>query len=201
LTEQLRDEFGFDGYVSSDFGAISGLGEGNHAVAATDADCVRMFIEAGGSVNGHDFGDNYEKLVVGLVEGGNMPEATLDKATANVLRVKARLGLIVGGPNATNATLYTDESLIRTSLGANAEHVAVGLRAARESVVLIKNEQSTLPLVGARKVLVLGPNADEARMGDYSAAGWAGAAPNGGGNIDNKNIVPVLEGIKVRVHK
>jgi hypothetical protein len=34
-------------------------------------------------------------------------------------------------------------------------------------------------------------------MGDYSAAGWAGAAPNGGGNIDNKNIVPVLEGIKL----
>jgi beta-glucosidase len=152
MTQQLRGEFGFDGYVSSDFGAITGLGPDNHAVAASDEECVKMFIEAGGSVNGHDFGNNYEKLIVGLVQGGKMSEEVLDKATANVLRVKARLGVIVGGPNATNATLYTDESLIRTNLGANADHVAVGVRAARESVVLLKNEKSTLPLVGAKKV-------------------------------------------------
>ena len=42
-----------------------------------------------------------------------------------------------------------------------------------------------------------GPNADEVRTGDYSAAGWAGGAPNGGGNIDNKNMVTPLEGLKL----
>eukprot|EP00040_Diaphanoeca_grandis_P028777 m.167146 g.167146 ORF g.167146 m.167146 type:complete len:979 (+) comp31454_c0_seq3:101-3037(+) len=195
LTEQLRDTFGFDGYVASDFGAIQGLGPDNHAVAANDSDCIRQFLEAGGSVNGHDMGDNYETLIVGLVTSNVMSLATLDKAVANVLRVKARLGLIENGP--MSDTLTTNLELIRTNLGANQQHVELAERAALESVVLLKNDQNILPLKqDIAKLLILGPNADEVRTGDYSAAGWAGGAPNGGGNINNNNSVTVIEGLK-----
>jgi len=165
LTEQLRGAFGFDGYVSSDFGAISGLGLSNHAVAANDSEAVRMFLTAGGSVNGHDFGSNYEQLVVGLVESGRVPITVLDTAVANVLRVKTRLGLVP--TNQTAYSPYTDETRVQSSLGDNAAHRALAERAARESVVLLRNEDNTLPLDPAktRRLLVVGPNADEARTG------------------------------------
>ena len=86
--------------MSSDFGAISGLGPQNHAVAANDSDCVRQFLEAGGAVNGHDMGAGYEQLVVALVASGVMAPEVLDRAAGDVLRVKARLGLLAGaGPD------------------------------------------------------------------------------------------------------
>lgn len=100
LTTQLRDEFKFKGYVTSDFGAISGLGTvengGHHGTCASDEDCVQQFIEAGGSQNGHDFGDQYEVHVQNLVKKGKMSMATLDRAAGAILSVKARLGLIPG---------------------------------------------------------------------------------------------------------
>ena len=179
-----------------DFGAISGLGPGNHASASNDSECVRQFIDAGGSVNGHDFGDNYEVHVCELVNEGRMSVATLNTAVGNVLRVKARLGLIKNGPY-KESMLVTDETLITRHLGSNITHAAVATRAATESVVLLKNDRRTLPLSqSTKKLLVLGPNADEVRTGDYSAAGWAGGAPNGGGNINNLNSVTILEGLK-----
>eukprot|EP01051_Picozoa_sp_SAG22_P009281 SAG22_NODE_764_length_7397_cov_6.955604_5_plen_62_part_00 len=48
-------------------GAIAGLGPNNHAVAANDTECVRLFLEAGGSMSGHDFGTDYEKHALELV--------------------------------------------------------------------------------------------------------------------------------------
>jgi beta-glucosidase-like glycosyl hydrolase len=120
-----------------------------------------------------------------------------------------------------------DEKLVQTNLGDNPKHRATAVRAAQESVVMLANGGSTLPLdpTKIKKLLVLGeqqsiclleptqclgvllrqgfylhaagPNADEVRTGDYSAAGWAGGAPNGGGNIDNENMVTPLEGLKL----
>jgi hypothetical protein len=85
---------GNDRYTMSDFGAVEMLGPASHAVAANDSECVRMYIAAGGSVNGHDFSDNYEKLVAELIQTGGLTMNQLDVAVGNVLRVKARLGLI-----------------------------------------------------------------------------------------------------------
>jgi len=190
LTTQARDEFGFEGYICSDFGAITGLGKGNHAVAATDEECVQQFIEAGGSMNGHDFGDQYEIHAANLVKSGKMTMATLDKAAGAILKVKARLGMIPVAFGGKPDDALVDATLVATNLGDNPKHVAAAIRAAKESVVMLMNEKNTLPLdaTKVKKLLVLGPNADEVRTGDYSAAGWAGGAPNGGGNIDNKNM-------------
>ena len=112
LTTQLRDEFNFKGYVTSDFGAISGLGTvengGHHGTCASDEDCVQQFIEAGGSQNGHDFGDQYEVHVQNLVRKGKMSMATLDRAAGAILSVKARLGLIPGAfPETAGRLLYS----------------------------------------------------------------------------------------------
>jgi len=193
LTDVLRGQLGFDGYVSSDFGAISGLGPRNHAIAANDSDCVRVFLEAGGSVNGHDFNENWESLVINLATSGTLPLSVLDRAVGDVLRVKGRLGLLEGGGG-----LIVDPSRVSTLLGDNVTHVATALRAARESVVLLENTHSTLPLnpSALKKVLVVGPNADAIRAGDYSAGGWAGGSPNGGGNINNANSVTVVQALK-----
>ena len=196
LTDVLRGQLGFDGYVSSDFGAISGLGPNNHAVAANDSECVRQFLVAGGSLNGHDMGARYETLVVALVASGAMPEAVLDVAAGNVLRVKARLGLLSGvGPG---SPAIVDPARVATFLGDNDAHRAVALRAARESVVVVQNDGGVLPLstTALKNVLVVGPNADAIRAGDYSAAGWAGGSPNGGGNINNANAVTTVQALK-----
>ena len=225
LTDELRGRLGFDGYVASDFGAISGLGPGNHATAANDSECVRQFLSAGGSVNGHDFGDNYELLVAQLVAANRLSASEFDTAVANVLRVKARLGLIPGVTGVPYRPLV-DTKRVQTYLGDNAAHVKTARRAALESVVLLSNDKNTLPIpppppppaapvtvaslaaavAGSTsdmiqknsplRILVVGPNADEVRTGDYSAAGWAGGAPNGGGNINNNNSVTILEGLK-----
>lgn len=111
----------------SDFGAISMLGPSQHAVAANDSECVRMYIEAGGSVNGHDFDANYEKLVAGLIKSGGLTMAQLDTAVGNVLRVKGRLGLIPidGLPFQP----LVSEDLVRMDLGPFVEPEPCCLRA------------------------------------------------------------------------
>ena len=199
LEDLLRGELGFEGYVSSDFGAIHNL-QSLHYTAADGPEAVRQFLEAGGSVNGHDYHADYEAIVANLTDSGRMASETLDLAAGRVLAVKRRLGLLrdVGGVAATGA-YRTDPALVATRLGDAPSHRAVAARAAAESVVLLANDR-VLPLdadaLAGKKVAVVGPNGDEGRMGDYSAAGWSGGAPSGGGNIDTFNMVPVLEGLR-----
>ncbi|EGB12090.1 hypothetical protein AURANDRAFT_539, partial [Aureococcus anophagefferens] len=191
LEDLLRGELGFEGYVSSDFGAIHNL-QSLHYTAADGPEAVRQFLEAGGSVNGHDYHADYEAIVANLTDSGRMASETLDLAAGRVLAVKRRLGLLrdVGGVAATGA-YRTDPALVATRLGDAPSHRAVAARAAAESVVLLANDR-VLPLdadaLAGKIVAVVGPNGDEARMGDYSAAGWSGGAPSGGGNIDTFNM-------------
>ena len=91
-------------------------------------------------MDGHDFGDKYEQYIVALVQNGTMSMKTLDVAVANVLRVKTRLGLVAMKPSDINI----DETLVSTRLGDNPKHVALGLRAARESIVLLNNDDNVL---------------------------------------------------------
>lgn len=201
LTEVLRGQMDFDGYVSSDFGAIHNLLT-VYATAATPGESIVQFLSAGGSVQGHDYDhDYYQTAIVAMVKNGTMPQSVLDTAAGRVLTVKDRLGLL--------AQPYTDESLLANATGANPDHVAVARQAALEAMTLLNNSAGVLPLhLGSSdgtggggegaiaKVAVIGPNADYPRMGDYAAGGWTGGTPAGGGNINNANTVPVLEGIK-----
>ncbi|WP_333621269.1 glycoside hydrolase family 3 N-terminal domain-containing protein [Sphingobacterium multivorum] len=160
LKDILRKDWGFTGFVVSDLLSISGL-NGGHATAATAEEAASQSIHAGLDVDlsGTGYGSNLLKAVQqGLVE-----PAVLDTAVARVLRMKFNLGLF-DHP-------YVDEKLVAQKV-ATAQNKMVARQVARESIVLLKNDQHILPLSKSlKRIAVIGPNADNAynQLGDYTA--------------------------------
>src|SRR5438067_2217846 len=177
LTERLRNDFGFKGYVVSDSGAVEYL-YNKHAVAADMKEAVRQSIEAGLNVKTNfTKPEDFILPLRELVKEGKVSMKTLDDRVRDVLRVKFLVGIFdhpyITDPDAT-------ERIVNS-----AEHQQVALRAARESLVLLKNEKNTLPLSKAIKsIAVIGPNADDDSLTQYRYG------PNG------VKGVTVLEGIK-----
>jgi len=149
LTRILREEWGFDGFVVSDWESIPQLAV--HGLTADARESAREAANAGLDVDmaGHAYADHLESLVA---EGGVTPER-LDALVANVLRIKFRLGLFEDP-----FTNPADFPAI-----ANEEHLRAARQAALESAVLLKNEERTLPLDGASlaSLAVIGPLADD----------------------------------------
>lgn len=160
LKDILRKDWGFTGFVVSDLLSISGL-NGGHATAATAEEAASQSIHAGLDVDlsGTGYGSNLLKAVQqGLVE-----PAVLDTAVARVLRMKFNLGLF-DHP-------YVDEKLVAQKV-ATAQNKTVARQVARESIVLLKNDQYILPLSKSlKRIAVIGPNADNTynQLGDYTA--------------------------------
>jgi beta-glucosidase len=155
----LREEWGFQGFVLSDLGAIQRLYEA-HRVAATPKDAVCLANRSGVDMQFYDFDHPvFQKALMDCVHEGSLSESNLDAAVRSVLRVKFELGLF-------------DHPMIDTGLNARVhrakEHLAVSLESSRESMTLLKNEGSLLPLAkSTRRIAVIGPNATVARYGDY----------------------------------
>jgi|EP01047_Picozoa_sp_COSAG01_P040038 beta-glucosidase len=198
LTDILRDEWGFDGVAMGDFGAIGRL-QGSHKVAANPVDCVAQFLNAGGNQKGSDI--DIEQPIMCLMKTGGcncgpkckLSEATLNERVKDVLRVKARLGLIGN----LQSTLVKERPLPASDSDpthAWRAHNGIADRLAHESTILLQNTNSTLPIEpsSVRTIAVLGPNADAPRFGDYT-----GAEHHRGGNINNRNTITLLEGIKL----
>jgi beta-glucosidase len=160
LKDILRKDWGFTGFVVSDLLSISGL-NGGHATASTAEEAASQSIHAGLDVDlsGTGYGSNLLKAVQqGLVE-----PAVLDTAVARVLRMKFNLGLF-DHP-------YVDEKLVAKKV-ATVQNKTVARQVARESIVLLKNDQHILPLSKSlKRIAVIGPNADNAynQLGDYTA--------------------------------
>ncbi|HAE69428.1 MAG TPA: beta-glucosidase [Sphingobacterium sp.] len=160
LNDILRKDWRFTGFVVSDLLSISGL-NGGHATAATAEEAASQSIHAGLDVDlsGTGYGSNLLKAVQqGLVE-----PAVLDTAVARVLRMKFNLGLF-DHP-------YVDEKMVAQKV-ATAQNKTVARQVARESIVLLKNDQHILPLSKSlKRIAVIGPNADNAynQLGDYTA--------------------------------
>jgi beta-glucosidase len=159
LKNILRGEWGFRGFVLSDLGAIHRLNS-PHNVAATPQEAVCMAIRSGVDMQFYDFPhDVFQKALIDCVHDGTLREADLDRAVRSVLRVKFMLGLF-------------DQPLVDPSLNQaihrSPEHLAASLHSARESMILLKNDNHLLPLSKSlRSIAVIGPNADVARYGDY----------------------------------
>src|SRR5580658_2009131 len=155
----LRDEWGFQGFVLSDLGAIRRLYNA-HFVAATPKDAACMAIRSGVDMQFYDFDhDVFQKALIDCVNDGTLPSADLDRAVRGVLRVKFMLGLF-------------DHPYVDPTLVARAErtpaHLAFSLRSARESMTLLKNDRNLLPLAKTTKhIAVIGPNGNIARYADY----------------------------------
>jgi beta-glucosidase len=155
----LRQEWGFQGFVLSDLGAIQRLYTVHH-VAATPKDAVCLAIRSGVDMQFYDFEhDVFQKALVDCVHEGSLAQSDLDRAVRSVLRVKFELGLF-------------DHPSVDTTLNAKVhrskEHLALSLESARESMTLLKNEGNLLPIAKTTKrIAVIGPNAAIARYGDY----------------------------------
>ena len=177
LTTRLRKDLGFRGYVVSDSGAVEFL-YNKHGVARDMKEAVLQSINAGLNVKTNF--TNPEDFILPLrelVSEGKLPQSILDDRVRDVLRVKFKLGLFdhpyIESASATKATVNS------------AEHQAVALQAARESIVLLKNDRNTLPLSKQIKsIAVIGPNADDNSINRYR---YGPSAVNG---------VTVLNGIR-----
>ncbi|MFI5157571.1 MAG: glycoside hydrolase family 3 N-terminal domain-containing protein, partial [Sphingobacteriales bacterium] len=155
LTELLRQKFGFNGYVVSDSEAVEFL-YSKHHVASSPEDAVRMAIEAGLNVRTNfTMPQTYIMPLRHLVKDGKVSMKTLDSRVADVLRVKFELGLF-DNP-------YVKDPKAADKLVHNAEADSMSMKMNRESMVLLKNEGSLLPLDKNKykHILVAGPLAME----------------------------------------
>src|ERR1017187_1832445 len=163
LTQVLRKEWGFDGFVVSDWGAVAELI--NHSIG--DGPTVaRKSLEAGVDMDME--GNLFGNVIADQVRAGKIPEAVVDEAVRRILRVKFALGLF-DHP-------YTD---LGTAYDATPERRAVARKVAAETLVLLKNDPvegvgALLPLTAkAKKVALVGPLADDQRelMGAWTVSG------------------------------
>src|SRR6266446_6895242 len=160
LTTRLRNDFGFKGYVVSDSAAVEYL-YNKHAVAADMKDAVRQSIEAGLNVKTNFTPpDDFILPLRELVKEGKVSIRTLDDRVRDVLRVKFLVGIF-------DRPYVTDPEATERIVNSPA-HQQVALRAARESIVLLKNDRNVLPLSkDIRSVAVIGPNADDDSLTRY----------------------------------
>ena len=155
LTEILKDEFGFDGFVVTDWENFRSMVSGQKLFESMDEACVAGVL-AGNDMSMNSF-EFYEALIK-AVQDGRISMDVIDQAVRRILSVKARLGLLDGAKS----------QLPRSIIGCK-EHQAVNYEASVQSVVLLKNN-GVLPLQGKKKIAVLGPNADDmrAQYGDWT---------------------------------
>ncbi len=172
----LREDLGFGGITISDACAVGGALV-LHSTASDYPEATISAIRGGLDVIFQTSFDHAELFLPPFLDG-RIPPETIDRAVARVLRLKFELGLF-DAPYVTAAD----------SAGADqaARHRALAMRAAQESIVLLKNDDRALPLdpARARAIAVLGPDAAEARLGGYSGPGLG--------------KVSILEGIRRRI--
>lgn len=177
LTRLLREELGFDGLVLSEGGGLATLLYEGLAPGMSEAGALAL--RAGVDV-GISYEDGYMGALVENVRAGRVDERLVDRAVRRILRQKVRLGLFersLVDPERAAAVVHAPQ------------HRDLALRAAREGIVLLKNERGALPLRrGMGEIAVLGPNADDPRnqLGDYTA------------KVILQDVVTVLEGVRAK---
>ena len=175
LRKILREEWGFEGYVVSDCWAINDI-FGGHKVVETPAEASALAVKVGCDL---ECGCAYPSLLE-AVELGLIDEATIDRAVTRLLTARFRLGMF-------DPPEQVPFARIPYEINHSAEHRALALRAARESIVLLKND-GLLPLAkDLTSVAVIGPNADDLAvlLGNYCGT--------------PSNAVTPLEGIRRKV--
>ncbi len=164
LTKWLKEDLKWDGMIITDWADINNLYTREH-VAADKKEAIEMAINAGIDMSMEPYDLNFCTLLKELVEEGRVSQSRIDDATRRILRLKYRLGLF-DSPN-TRFRDYGDF--------ASAAHRDVALASARESEVLLKNNNGILPFKKGIKILVTGPNANSMRClnGGWSYS-WQG---------------------------
>src|SRR5438067_12795910 len=149
LTDILRDELGFKGFVVSDWEDIKKLVTVWH-VAATEKEATRMAVMAGIDMSMVPLDYSFADLLIALVKEGAVPQSRIDEAVRRILRVKFELGLF---------DKPIPDAALKSKIGLPESRQAAP-QAARESMTLLKNTGDLLPLAKDRKILITGPTAD-----------------------------------------
>lgn len=175
LHDVLRGEWKFDGTIVSDWSAIQDLITRHH-LAEDKAEAARLALAATVDIELPDI-ETYQTLVE-QVKTGRVPVAQIDDAVRRLLTAKFLLGLFENP--------FVDPDAAARISGAST-HRSLALEAARQSIILLKNDHGTLPLDAARlsRVAVIGPHAAELMLGNYSGT------PRDG--------VTILDGIRARL--
>lgn len=160
LTEKLKREWKFDGFIISDASAVGGPTV-LHRTATSYEDASAQAMNAGLDVIFQTEYDHY-KLFSPPFFDGRITQARIDDAVSRVLKAKFELGLF--------EKPYINEKEIKNLIVLN--HKPIAERAAAESLVLLQNNHNTLPITNSYKnILVVGADADDARLGGYSGPG------------------------------
>ena len=160
LTQKLKEDWGFKGFVISDAGAVGG-GNVLHNTASGYAEATKQAITAGLDVIFQIEYDHYKLFIPPFLDG-SITNERIDDAVSRVLRAKFELGLFENP--------YVSEKEAKASL-TDKNGKTVAKEAALSSFVLLKNERSVLPLKNVKNILLLGEDALEARLGGYSGTG------------------------------
>lgn len=147
LKDVLRTELGFKGVAVSDWEDIKKL-VNTHAIAADEKEATRRAVLAGIDMSMVPSDYSFSDLLLALVNEGKVPMARIDEAVRRILRLKMELGLF-------DRPLGGIQPASKTTAGAE-----TAIAAARESIILLRNEKDTLPLAKTSRVLVTGPTAD-----------------------------------------
>ncbi|XP_052210535.1 probable beta-D-xylosidase 5 [Diospyros lotus] len=164
LKNTIRGEWDLHGYIVSDCDSLEVMVDGHKWLGDTPEDAVAQALKAGMDLDcGYKIGSFYGNYAAGAVAQGKVREAEVDKALKNLYTVLMRLGYFDGSPQF--------KSLGRADV-CSEEHIELAAEAARQGIVLLKNENETLPLNSGeiKTIAVVGPhaNATEAMIGNYA---------------------------------
>jgi beta-glucosidase len=161
LDEVLRKEWGFKGYVVSDCGAIWDIYQ-NHQYTSSLAEASALSVKAGCDLN---CGDSYQSTLKEAMDKGMITEQEIDRALGRVLKARFLLGEF--DPPEKVPYSRIDASVVDCQ-----KHRDLALQTARESIVLLKNENNFLPLNPdiIKKIAVIGPNGNRCVFGGYSGS-------------------------------
>jgi beta-glucosidase len=175
LEKVLREEWGFKGFIVSDYFGVNELITRHH-VAANETEAAKRAIEAGVDMELPHIQCN--NTLLQQIKDGRVSVATLERAVTRILRAKFLLGIF------DHPYVDPDEA---ERVSESPDHRALALKAAREAIILLKNETNLVPLdrTRIRSIAVIGPNAGRVELGEYS------------GGPTHK--VSILDGIKLKV--
>ncbi|MGY5342488.1 glycoside hydrolase family 3 N-terminal domain-containing protein [Paenibacillus glucanolyticus] len=178
LGDILRKEWGFDGMVITDCGAIDMLASG-HDTAEDEMDAAVQALSAG--IDMEMSGEMFGKYLQTAIEQNKLEASVLDEAVRRVLTLKFKLGLF--------ESPYVEPQIAEEVIGSE-QHVELARQLAAEGIVLLKNEGKALPLPKDGGVIaVIGPNADQGynQLGDYTSP------------QPPASVVTVLDGVRAKL--
>lgn len=185
LTDILKDELGFTGVIVTDWKDIENIHE-RDLVASTQKEAVKLAINAGIDMSMIPYNFDFCDYLVELVNEGEVPMSRIDDAVRRVLNMKWKLNLFE-----TPVTHYEDYPLFGSE-----EFEQAAYETAQESMTLLKNENSILPLSKNSRVLVTGPNSNSMRA---LHGGWSYSWQGSGVEEYSEGYSTILDAIKAKV--